>query len=244
MQRVRHANRGRLLLRTPGPVPFGICKCSLVETTDIQYDTPVYDTFPWFDFLPTLTLLLNKGFQRAFATGMACRQGALTPPDTWSCPTLGLACVPMSRPISPELVLSPDFWISNIPRYFSFAYERPTFPLTAKVVQSIVHGTLEILFKIQTEFHKDGYILKDNQELNETLLYNLTLSKYLDLEISSKCRYWNYSTDQLIVKLLLSFCYLFAIFLTAFAIYDRNLFVFKRARNLKLANFRNLTKDI
>ena len=28
----------------------------------------------------------------------------------------------MSRPISRELVLSPDFWISNIPRYFSFAW--------------------------------------------------------------------------------------------------------------------------
>ena len=43
---------------------------------------------------------------------------------TWSCPTLGLACVLMSRPISPELVLSPDFWISNTPRYFSFAYHK------------------------------------------------------------------------------------------------------------------------
>ena len=32
-----------------------------------------------------------------------------SPPDTWSCPTFGLACVLMSRPISPELVLSPDF---------------------------------------------------------------------------------------------------------------------------------------
>ena len=42
----------------------------------------------------------------------------------WSCPTMGLACVLMSRPISPELILSPDFWISNIPRYFSFAYVR------------------------------------------------------------------------------------------------------------------------
>ena len=42
--------------------------------------------------------------------------------DTWSCPTLGLASVLMSRPISPELVLSPDFWISNIPRYFYFAW--------------------------------------------------------------------------------------------------------------------------
>ena len=31
------------------------------------------------------------------------------PPDTWSCPTLGLASVLMLRPISPELVLFLDF---------------------------------------------------------------------------------------------------------------------------------------
>ena len=43
-------------------------------------------------------------------------------------------------------------------------YERSTFPLTAKVVQSIVHGTEERLFKIHTDFFKDGYMLKDNQE--------------------------------------------------------------------------------
>ena len=69
-----------------------------------------------FDFY-----LILQGFHRTYATGAACQQRTLTPPDTWSCPTLGLACVLMSRPISPELVLSPDFWISNIPRYFSFA---------------------------------------------------------------------------------------------------------------------------
>ena len=38
-----------------------------------------------------------------------------------SCPTLGLACVLMSRPISPGLVLFLDFLVSNIPWYFSFA---------------------------------------------------------------------------------------------------------------------------
>ena len=65
--------------------------------------------------------LIVQGFHRTYATGAACQQRTLTPPDTWSCPTLGLACVLMSRPISPELVLSPDFWISNTPRYFSFA---------------------------------------------------------------------------------------------------------------------------
>ena len=84
----------------------------------IHYTTNSWP-FPWFAFLLNLTLL-NIGFHGASATGVACRQGTLTPPDTWSCPTLGLACVLMSRPISPELVLSPDFWISNIPRYLSF----------------------------------------------------------------------------------------------------------------------------
>ena len=48
-------------------------------------------------------------YYNEYATGAACQQRTLTPPDTWSCPTLGLACVLMSRPISPELVLSPDF---------------------------------------------------------------------------------------------------------------------------------------
>ena len=66
----------------------------------------------------TIVLFLSN----EYATGAACQQRTLTPPDTWSCPTLGLACVLMSRPISPELVLSPDFWISNTPRYFSFAH--------------------------------------------------------------------------------------------------------------------------
>ena len=32
LQRVRLANRGRLLLRTPGPVPFETCICCDVET--------------------------------------------------------------------------------------------------------------------------------------------------------------------------------------------------------------------
>ena len=70
-----------------------------------------------------LIFAMSSGASLIYATGVACQQGTLTPPDTWSCPTLGLACVLMSRPISPELVLSPDFWILNIPRYFSFAYK-------------------------------------------------------------------------------------------------------------------------
>ena len=62
-----------------------------------------------------------RGFYRTFATEAAYQQRTLTPPDTWSCPTLGLACVLMSRRISPELVLFADIWVSNNPQHFSFA---------------------------------------------------------------------------------------------------------------------------
>ena len=66
--------------------------------------------------------LIARGFHRTFATGAACQQRTLTPPDTWSCPPLGLASVLMLRPMSPELVLFLDFWVSNIPRYFCFCF--------------------------------------------------------------------------------------------------------------------------
>ena len=88
-----------------------------IDRTLHQYLTITdLDLITEFDFLPNCA-----GFHRTYATGAACQQRTLTPPNTWSCPTLGLACVLMSRPITPKLVLSPDIWISNIPRYFSFA---------------------------------------------------------------------------------------------------------------------------
>ena len=85
------------------------------------YIIPVCDIIIGLNIITEFDISPNISFHRASATGVACQQGTLTPPDTWSCPTLGLACVLMSKPISPELVLSPDFWISNTPRYFSFA---------------------------------------------------------------------------------------------------------------------------
>ena len=99
-----------------------------VETSDILYRTDIIldcDIITGLNIITESDISPNIGFHGASATGVACQQGTLTPPDTWSCPTLGLACVLISRPISPELVLSPDFWISNSPRYFSFAYEVP-----------------------------------------------------------------------------------------------------------------------
>ena len=60
--------------------------------------------------LPNLTFyLITRDFHRTFATDAACQQRTLIPPDTWACPTLGLASVLILRPISPELVLIRTF---------------------------------------------------------------------------------------------------------------------------------------
>ena len=100
----------------------------ILEDDYIQWHSPLmrhYTNFWPFTDLDLITafdfLLIVWCFHRTVATGAACQQRTLTPPETSSCTTLGLACVIMSRPISPELVLFPDFWVSNIPRYFCFA---------------------------------------------------------------------------------------------------------------------------
>ena len=109
-------------------VPLSQIKHDILDDKHKQCQPPLirhYTNF-WplliWTLLPNLTFyLIVQGFHRIYVTGAACQQRTLTPPDTWSCPTLGLSCVLISRPISLELVLSPDFWNSNIPRYFSFA---------------------------------------------------------------------------------------------------------------------------
>ena len=40
-----------------------------------------------------------RGFYRTFATGMACQEGTLTPPDTWSSPIWNLHMFNLLRPI-------------------------------------------------------------------------------------------------------------------------------------------------
>ena len=55
LQRVRLANRGRLLLRTPGPVPVGTCICSNVDTI-LSWTCHVYGHFEFWTSLGTSIL--------------------------------------------------------------------------------------------------------------------------------------------------------------------------------------------
>ena len=59
LQRMRLANRGRLLLRTPCPVPFGTCICSYVENI-LSWTCHIYGPFEFQTSLGTSILLTNE----------------------------------------------------------------------------------------------------------------------------------------------------------------------------------------
>ena len=62
LQRVRLADRGRLLLRTPGHVPFGTCICSNVETI-LSWTCHFYGPFEFRTSFGTSILLRIKMFK-------------------------------------------------------------------------------------------------------------------------------------------------------------------------------------
>ena len=165
LRRVWHADRGRLLLRTPGPVPFGICKCSFIETTNnytlhYQFMTlsliwllteldsfPWIDItnswhFPWSDSLLNLTSL-NIGFHWASATGVACWQGTLTPPDTWSRPFGTCICSTCwDQSFSELVVILPDYALRISLGTFSILLSTCDTMMTPGDMQNIINTNL------------------------------------------------------------------------------------------------------
>ena len=101
---------------------LGLAFVLLVETSDFLYRL---DIIPVFDIITGLKIILNLtfhniGFHRASATGVACRQGTLTPPDTWSRP-FG-TCIYSScwdQSFSELVVILPDYALRISFRIFS-----------------------------------------------------------------------------------------------------------------------------
>ena len=71
LQRVRLANRGRLLLRTPCPVPFGTCICSNVETI-LSWTRHIYGLFEFRTSLGTSILPFNFFLPLQFLEKIIC----------------------------------------------------------------------------------------------------------------------------------------------------------------------------
>ena len=68
---------------------LGLALVLLVETSETLYRLdiiPVCDIIPGLDIITESDISPNIGFHRASATGVACQQGTLTRPDTWSRP--------------------------------------------------------------------------------------------------------------------------------------------------------------
>ena len=92
----------------------GWCPSTVTPSIDQAWHHYLILLLIW-NLIPNLTFyLIVRSFHRTFVMGAARQQNTLTPPDTWSCPTLVLASVLLLKPISPELVLFPDFefWTS------------------------------------------------------------------------------------------------------------------------------------
>ena len=126
LQRVQHENRsrGRLTPTAHDPVQFETCKCYNFETILSKTCHVSWLLFRTFfgvsNFFSEIRTEFSKRGDSFDSKLLACQHRTLTPPDT--CPTLELANVLMLRPISPELVLFQDLWVSNIPRYFCFYF--------------------------------------------------------------------------------------------------------------------------
>ena len=100
--------------------------CSLIKYNDKPPTIRLYAN-PWpFLFLPKLTIYrLMRGFHRTFATGVACWQGTLTPPDTWSRPNIidGPLCE-----IEPRCQLFPVGWQKSLYK-FCFIWKKEIYRL-------------------------------------------------------------------------------------------------------------------
>ena len=86
----------------------------------------------WSDFVPNLTFYrILSGFHRTFATGVACRQGTLTPPDTWSRPFGTCICSTCWDQSFSELVILPDY---------ALRISLGTFSILLRILK--IHGSL------------------------------------------------------------------------------------------------------
>ena len=70
LQRVWHADRGRLLLRTPGPVPLGLAYVLLVETNPFPNLSLFYRTM-LFEYVLSIWFLEFTVGVRAFIVGLS-----------------------------------------------------------------------------------------------------------------------------------------------------------------------------
>ena len=112
LQRVQLANRGRLLLRTPGPVTFGTCICSNVGTI-LSWTCHVYGPFEFRTSLG-ISLLFFIGVKGCLAVSLWLSQRGshrmLICIQKWTCSLCGRAYFSISYR-NTLIVSPPKSWL-------------------------------------------------------------------------------------------------------------------------------------
>ena len=88
------------------------------------------------------------------------------------------ASVLMLRPISPELVLFSDFWVSNIPQYFCFAFD-----LTCRRMESYHPEHLLVYYKFLKNL---AYVVNFRYRFIARLPVLLQMSLSIDITVSQE----------------------------------------------------------
>ena len=124
-------------------VPLSRMLHDILEDNDIQWHPPLMRHYTNFWPFTDLDLISEFDFWPNCVKKNICNGCGMPTEDAYSSGHLilspfGRACVLMSRPISPELVLFPDFWTLNIPRYFCLTFTETLhrFSLNRKLILS------------------------------------------------------------------------------------------------------------
>ena len=110
-------------------------------------DIPTNQTFHKFHDLDTARLTrITSSFHGAFAMAVACKQGTLTPPEPWTCPTFRLAYmyVLLLRPLTFNHTLHHQFitlWFYFLP---NMALLNIGFPGASVMIVACRQGTLTL----------------------------------------------------------------------------------------------------
>ena len=168
-------------------VPLSRMLHDIFEDDHIHWHSPLIRHYTNFDLVIDLDLITEFDFLPNCARfpWNICNGCGMPTPNTWSCPTLGLACVLMLRPISPELVLFPDFWVSNISRYFYFALDTTLAMCASLSVKNMKHHW-------QVPFQSKQHIEKKQQPKHEMnrqtgrFLYTSNLCSHADQTVEAQ----------------------------------------------------------
>ena len=149
----------------------------------------------WSDCVPNSTFYrILSGFHRTFATGVACRQGTLTPPDTWSRPFGTCICSTCwDQSFSELVVILPDYALRISLGTFSILLYSGSFIVDKGIILNNMKCPSRV--KYHSETRLNSVIFSPMKPYNNfmTFIPNLTLTYWHEVSMEHLGRVWHAS---------------------------------------------------